>query len=188
MSRKTACSSVLLVLICWAALVVTASAQQFQQVKGTLVSISAGRNEAFGFDIKGAVWRFHPTTNSFGKVAHATLVNIAVGGGTAAQLDEVWGINASGDVYRFNYTTKAFAQVPANLSQIAVGPGYQDDCHPYEVWGINSADAIFRFNFCSGLFDSIGGLLTQIATGGGDMWGLNNGAKFFTITLLPRRS
>jgi hypothetical protein len=36
MSRKNVSWSVLLVLICWASLVAPASAQHFQQVKGTL--------------------------------------------------------------------------------------------------------------------------------------------------------
>ena len=136
---------VLLVLVCWASLVVPASAQHFQQVKGALAGVSAGRNEVFGFDVHANVWRYHATTDSFSKIANASLFQLAVGGGTLSQLDEVWGIEGNLNVYRFNYSTKVFDQIPgAVLEQIAVGEGTQDSCHPYEVWGVNASDQIFR--------------------------------------------
>jgi hypothetical protein len=56
MSRKAISPIVFLVLVYWASLVVPASAQQFQQVKGSLLGISAGRNEIFGFDSSANVW------------------------------------------------------------------------------------------------------------------------------------
>src|SRR5580698_5969623 len=102
MSRKTTCSVVLLVLVCWAALVVPASAQHFQIVKGTLAGVSAGRNEIFGFDSNAAVWRFNLKTNAFSKIKQASLFQVSVGGGTLSQLDEVWGIAPSLDLFRFN--------------------------------------------------------------------------------------
>jgi len=49
MSRKNVSWSVLLIPICWVWLAAPASAQHFQQVKGTLAGVSAGRNEVFGF-------------------------------------------------------------------------------------------------------------------------------------------
>src|SRR5580698_10308456 len=163
MSRKTAWV-VLLFLVSCAGLVVPASAQHFQQVKGTLAGISAGRNEVFGFDLKSAVWRYRPGTQAFTKVPNISLVDIAVGGGAASQLDDVWGIDANGSVYRFNYTTNAFVQESGVLSQIVVGIGNQDNCHPYETWGINSADSIFRYDYCPGEFSAITVFLNQIAT------------------------
>jgi hypothetical protein len=164
MSRKNVSWSVLLVLICSTLLAVSATAQHFQQVKGTLTFVAAGRNEIFGYDTHAAVWRYHPTTKSFGKIAGASLFQLAVGGGTVSQLDEVWGIDVSLNVYRFNYSTKTFNQIPgAALSQIAVGEGTQDNCHPYEVWGANSA-VIYRYNYCTGAFDATFGGLTQVAT------------------------
>ncbi|MGA2188223.1 MAG: tectonin domain-containing protein [Steroidobacteraceae bacterium] len=176
MSRRNVWS-VLLILIGWASLAVPASAQHFQQVNGTLTSVSAGRNEVFGFDTHARVWRLNPKTNSFDKIKNVLLDDIAVGGGTVYQLDEVWGIDASLNVYRFNYTTKAFDQIPgAALSQITVGLGNEDQCHPYEVWGVSAIQEVFRYDYCSNQFNqSPGSFLTQIATGGGDVWGIITG-------------
>src|ERR1035438_9898056 len=72
MSLKTA-FSVLVVLVCCASLVVPSSAQHFQEVKGSLAGISAGRNEIFGFDSNAAVWRFNLKTNAFSKIKQASL-------------------------------------------------------------------------------------------------------------------
>ncbi len=181
--RKVFCSTLLAVavLACCAGLVVPASAQQFIQVKGTLTGVSAGRNEIFGVDSKSAVWRYHPTTKSFGKIAKASLLNVVVGGGTASQLDEIWGLAPNnGNVYRFNYTTKAFDSLGTSLAQIVVGVGYDDNCHPYEVWGLNSVGNVFRYNYCTNVFDAgFNTLLTQVATGGGDVWGLSSSGQIF---------
>jgi len=164
MSRKTAYCSVVLVLACCAGLVGSSSAQEFLQVKGTLTSVSAGRNEIFGVDSKAAVWRYHPTTRSFGKVPHVFLASVAVGGGTALQLDEVWGLDVAGGIYQFDYSTKTFNHLPGLLSQIAVGVGYQDNCHPYEVWGVDSSQLTFRYNYCTDQFDEAdNGFITQVA-------------------------
>ncbi|MGA7685582.1 MAG: tectonin domain-containing protein [Terriglobales bacterium] len=173
MSRKTACF-VLLVLTCWAMLVVPASAQHFQQVKGTLASVSAGRNEVFGVDTHSVVWRLNPKTSAFVKVKKASLVEIAVGGGTLSQLDEVWGLNAKTEIFRFDYTSKTFVQITGELTQITVGPGSQDDCHQYEVWGVNPDDEIFRYNYCTNAFDQVSGSLAHVATSDGDVWGISS--------------
>jgi hypothetical protein len=183
MSRKNVSWSVLLVLICLTLLAVSATAQHFQQVKGTLTFVAAGRNEIFGYDTHAAVWRYHPATKSFGKIAGASLFQLAVGGGTVSQLDEVWGIDISLNVYRFNYSTKTFDQIPGvALSQIAVGEGAEDNCHPYEVWGINSA-VIYRYNYCTGAFEGLTEGLTQVATGGGDVWALNRSGNVIQFEL-----
>jgi hypothetical protein len=135
-----------------------ASAQHFERVKGTLASVSAGRNEAFGVDTHGKVWRYHAASKSFGKTSGVLLDQVAVGGGTLSQLDEVWGIDGSRNVYRFNYTTKAFDQIPGvTFRQIVVGVGNEDQCHQYEVWAITTSDEVFRFDYCSNQFNQSAG-------------------------------
>ena len=179
MSRLNISRNLILSLVCSILLAIPASAQHFQQVKGTLVSVSAGRNEVFGSDTKGQVWRYNANTKAFGKVKGAFLGDIAVGGGTLSQLDEVWGISStSAAIFHFNYSTKTFDQITGSLSQITVGVGNEDQCHPYEVWGINSDQNVFRYDYCAGQFEQIPGVLTQVATGGSDVWGLNNGVIF----------
>ena len=176
MSRKNVSLTALLVLICGAMFAVPASAQHFEQIKGTFVSVAAGRNEVFAIDTKGLPWRYNPTSQAFTKVKGTTpFSQIAIGGGTVSQLDEVWGVTGLGFVFRFNYSTKTFDQIPdAVLSQIAVGVGYEDQCHAYEVWGINSSQDVFRFDYCALQFhQSPGSSLTQIASGGSDVWGLD---------------
>jgi len=188
MSRGNISWSVLLVLICGAAFVAPASAQHFQQVTGTPAGVATDRNEVFGFDKHAAVWRYRPTTASFGKIAGVKLVQIAVGG-TVSQLDEVWGLDANSNVFQFNYSSKSFDQISGVFSQISVGEGDQDDCHPYEVWGINSGEAIFRYNYCTSAFEAIGGSLTHVATGGGDdVWGLNGAGEIFHSNFSRNRS
>ncbi len=184
MSRKdfswvSVSKTVLLILVCWALLAVPVSAQHFEQVKGTLTSVAVGRNEVFGIDSKSAVWRYNASTKSFRKIAKAKLSQIVVGGGTLSQLDEVWGIDESLNIYRFNYSSKAFDQIPGVLSQITVGPGYEDNCHPYEVWGVNSAQSIYRYDYCTSEFVQVSGLLTAITTGAGDVWGINVNGQVF---------
>lgn len=168
--------SVLLPLVCLIALTVLGSAQHFEQLKGTLVTVSAGRNEVFGLDSKHNVWRYKPTTQAFGKIAKTSLVHIAVGGGNLSQLDEVWGIDASGNVFRFDFATKKFAQVTGTLAQITVGPGSLDNCHPYEVWGIAANLSVYRYDYCKNQFnESPGAFLSTISSNGGDVWGLIGG-------------
>jgi hypothetical protein len=178
MSRKTV-GFVLLVLTCWALSVVPASAQHFQQVTGTLSSVSAGRNEVFGVDSHSVVWRLNAKTNAFTKVKKSSLVEVAVGGGTVSQLDEVWGLNAKTEIFRFDYTSKTFLEIGGELTQITVGVGNQDDCHPYEVWGVNPDDEIFRYSYCTGAFDQISGSLTHVSTSDGDVWGINSSGQIF---------
>jgi hypothetical protein len=189
MSRKTAYGSVLPVLVCWASFIIPASAQHFQALTGTLVSVSAGRSEVFGLDSDAVVWRYAPSTKSFVKIENAILVDVAVGGGSDSQADAVWGLSANGGIFKFNFQTKVFDAIPGVLSQIAVGVGNQDKCHPYEVWGVNSAHAVFRYNNCSKEFVAVSGLLSQVATGGGDVWGLNgsNSANIFHFNFATQK-
>jgi hypothetical protein len=180
MSRKSVCLSVSLVLICWAAVVVPASAQHFQQIPGSLTQVAVGRAGVWGLNASHQVYRFIPGTKKFVKIS-GSLTQIAVGGGTVLQADEVWGVNPSGAIYRFNFSTKTLVQVTGVLSQITVGEGYGDSCHPYEVWGINPNSLVYRYDYCSGQFHQspTAPPLTHIATGGGDLWGLDGSAQIW---------
>jgi hypothetical protein len=82
-------------------------------------------------------------------------------------------LDSSNNIFRFNYGKKSFAHLTGSLSQITVGEGDIDSCHPYEVWGINSNQNLFRYNYCTKQFDSISGLFTQISTSGGAVWGFS---------------
>jgi Tectonin domain len=193
MSRTNVRFAICLMLICLTAAVVPASAQHFKQITGTPLSqIAAGRKEVWGL-YNSQIYRFNPNTESFDPIPGA-LTQIAVGGGTLMQTDEVWGIN-NGEVYRFNFNTNTFDSVPGgpkpckfcivvSFSQIAVGAGYEDNCHPYEVWVLTSLGNPYRYNYCTSLFDNtptlfdIGGTethvaFTRIAVNAGSVWGLS---------------
>jgi len=77
MSRKNVSWDLLPVLVCWASLVLPGSAQHFEGVKGNLASVSAGRNEVFGFDVHAAVWRYHAATKSFSKIRSRKLIKVS---------------------------------------------------------------------------------------------------------------
>jgi hypothetical protein len=163
---------------CWAAVIVPASAQEFESFSGTLTQVAAGRAEVWGVNASQQVFRFNATNSQFAQVA-GKLAQVAVGGGSLLQTDAVWGINAGSEVFQFNFTTKKLVQVQGELTQIAVGIGNTDNCHPYEVWGINVDQQIFRYNYCTLVWDNSPGYLTRISTGGGDVWGINaNGLVF----------
>jgi hypothetical protein len=112
---------------------------------------------------------------------NVSLTQIAVGGGNVAQADTVWGLDSAGRIYHAhkNGTSWVFSRVPGVLDFIAVGIGYQDNCHPYEVWGLNPAASIFRYNFCVKNWDQVPGTLGTLAVGGGDIWGLNGDGSLF---------
>jgi hypothetical protein len=176
MLHKNVSWSIPLVLVSGALFAIPASAQHFEQVKGTLKSVAAGRNEVFGIDAKGLPWRYRAGREAFTKVSGATsLVQIAVGGGTVSQLDEVWALATGGALYHFNFSTGAFDKVSApEFSQIAVGEGVEDNCHPYEVWGVVDGSSINRYSYCSNSFELLNsGPWSQVATGGGTVWGID---------------
>lgn len=212
MSRSNIRFVVCLMLIFWIVAVLPASAQHFQQmnIEGPGLSyIAAGRNEVWGlhYNYSGGplpsseeVYRFDPSTQRFVQVS-GSLFRIALGGGTVSQPDEVWGIG-NGAVYRFNYSTNAFVYVAGGVqckyclffdfSQIAVGEGDYDNCHPYEVWalgGILGQSNTYRYNYCTDSFDEIAaprGLcppspctLTNVWVGSNDIWATDqNGATW----------
>ena len=161
----------------------SAPAQTFKRVKvkggAALVQVAAGgasvwarANNGNPYILKG---------KQFVLANSITLGQIAVGGGDALQADAVWGLDSSGSIYNASRSgsTWVFSKVPGVLSLIAVGPGYQDNCHPYEVWGINASTQILRYNFCGKTFDQVPGSLTSLTVGGGDMWGLNGNGQIF---------
>jgi Tectonin domain len=167
-------------IVCWAGVIGSAWAQEFDGVPGLLTQVAAGRAEVWGLDASQKVYRYNPAGKKFAKLAgKITLSQIAVGGGTLLQADEVWGVSAGTQIYHYDFTTKKLVEVQGNLVQIVVGEGNTDGCHPYEVWGINSSDLVFRYDYCAGEFDQIQGTLTRIATGSGEVWGLNSSAQIF---------
>ncbi|HEY1657615.1 MAG TPA: tectonin domain-containing protein [Candidatus Sulfotelmatobacter sp.] len=180
MSRKALPWTVPLTLICCAILTLPASAQHFQQVKGTLTQIAAGRNEVFGVDAASNIWRYNSTQKGFVSI-QGLLVQVAVGGGTVSQTDDVWGVNGTGRVFRFNYNTKLFVSTgKTTLTSITVGVGTQDKCHPYEVWGIYAPSQFaYRYDYCLKGFSLVPSGLTEVATGGGDVWGVNGASEIF---------
>ncbi len=83
MTRTNIRFALCILLICSNAAVIPASAQHFEQMRGSLTQIAARRNEVWG--LKGnAVYRFHPSTKKFVPVS-GPMVQIAVGGGTLLQ-------------------------------------------------------------------------------------------------------
>lgn len=160
-----------------------APAQTFKRVKvkgGTpLVQVAAGATSVWARGNNGNPYVLKG--KQFVLANSVTLSQIAVGGGSMLQADAVWGLDSSGSVYSATKSgsTWVFSKIPGVLSLIAVGPGYQENCHPYEVWGINAATQIFRYNFCGKTFDQVPGSLTSLAVGGGDMWGLNGNGQIF---------
>ncbi len=161
----------------------SAPAQTFKHVKAkggaALVAVSSGGT---------SVWALSNTGNPYilkGKqlvLANSiSLVQIAVGGGNSLQADSVWGLDNSGHVYTAvkSGATWTFSQVPGVLALVAVGPGYQERCHPYEVWGLNIFSQIFRYNFCGKTFEQVPGTLSQLSVGGGGIWGINGNSAIF---------
>jgi len=183
MPYKTVSPTVSLLLICGTLLIAPASAQHFQQINGTFVSVAAGANQVFAIDNFFKVWRFNATKQSFDKIKGAKLGQIAVGGGSLFQPDEVWG-QANGEVYHYNYATKTFDEIPGVLlSSITVGLGNHtlDNCHAYEVWGLTSSQQAFRYDYCADAFTQIPGASpTQISTGGGDVWAIDSNGDVYS--------
>jgi len=175
--------AVILALVLGIGCTQSAPAQTFKRVnvKGgvALVQIAAGgasvwarANNGNPYILKGKQFVLANSIN---------LSQIAVGGGNALQADAVWGLDYSDNIYSATRSgsTWVFSKVPGALGLIAVGPGYHDNCHPYEVWGLDISSQIFRYNFCGKTFDQVPGSLISLAVGGGDMWGTNsNGAIF----------
>jgi hypothetical protein len=120
-------------------------------------------------------------TNKFLLASTISLTQIAVGGGNLRQPDTVWALDSAGNVYNASIsgTTWVFNQAPGVLSQIAVGIGYEDSCHPYEVWGLNPSALIYRFNYCLGNWEFIPGTLQTISVGAGDVYGINGNHQIF---------
>jgi hypothetical protein len=160
-----------------------APAQTFKQVtvngKAPLVQVASGGASVWALASNGKPYIFNGET--FVLANNISLTQIAVGGGSAAQADEVWGLNSSGSIYRASKSggSWVFSQVPGVLDFIAVGIGYQDNCHPYEIWGLNPAASIYRYSFCSKNWDQVPGTLQTLAVGGGDIWGVNGGDSLF---------
>ncbi|MGB2602335.1 MAG: tectonin domain-containing protein [Candidatus Sulfotelmatobacter sp.] len=193
--RLTVCFT----LICWVAAAVPASAQHFALVGGLLSRVAAGRSEVWGLRFPGGlIYRFNPSINGFAPVA-GSLSQIAVGGGSLLQPDQVWGVNGAG-VFSFDLSTNAYTQhnppgATTYFSQVAVGEGDLDRCHPYEVWGLAWSNSTwyglpYRYNYCTGQFVQIplpSGSTTPfsniaVAARGSDVWALDTNAHIWHLT------
>ena len=159
------------------------AAQTFKKVNVSgnvpLVQVSAGGASVWALASNG-----HPyvlSGKTFVVANSISLSQIAIGGGSAVQADAVWALNSSGSIFRAHKsgTSWVFSQVPGSLDLIAVGPGYEDSCHPYEVWGLNPSAEIFRYDYCANNFVQVPGTLCDIHVGSGDVWGAECGPSVF---------
>jgi hypothetical protein len=165
----------------------SALAQSFKHVKVkggySLVQISAGGASTWARSTSGHPYIYK--NKQFVLADSNFLCQNAVDGGTVAQPDAVWGIDCSGGIQRATLigSTWTFSSVPGTLDHLAVGPGYQDSCYPYEVWGLN-ANSIYRYSYCTNSFDFVPGSLVSIAVGGGGVWGINSNNDFFGFSFV----
>ena len=168
----------------------SAPAQTFKRVivKGgaPLVQIASGGASVWARANNGKPYILK--AGKFVLANNISLTQLAVGGGNAFQGDAVWGLDSSGNIYSASKSgaSYVFNPMPGVLDFIAVGPGYQDNCHPYEVWGLNPSAQIFRFNYCLQNWEQVAGTLSTLSVGSGEAWGLNgNGDVFrFNFTTL----
>jgi hypothetical protein len=173
----------MLVFVLGIACTQAASAQTFRRVivggGVKLAQVAAGGASVWARSTTGKPYIFK--TNKFVKANSISLTQIAVGGGSAVQPDTVWGLDSSNNVYTAvkSGSTWLFVRAPGVLDFIAVGPGYQDNCHFYEVWGLNPAAEIYRYNYCLQNWEQVQGTLGTLAVGGGDIWGLNGNGQVF---------
>lgn len=173
MKTRLTILALVLVIVCMQ----SATAQTFKKVNvqnnTPLVQVASGGVSVWALASNGNPYIFNG--GSFVLANNVSLSQIAVGGGNAKQKDAVWALNSSGNIYRASKSgsTWTFTQVAGSLDLIAVGPGYQDKCHPYEVWGLNTSSLIYRYNYCTSAFDQEPGVLCDIHVGGGDIWGAN---------------
>src|SRR5262249_53225412 len=155
----------------------------FKRVKvaknAPIVQVSSGGVSVWALGSNGNPYRFNGKT--FVLANTISLSQIKVGGGSANQADEVWGLNSSGLIYRASKSGSkwTFSQIPGALTEVEVGPGYQEGCYPYEVWGLSSSSQVYRYNYCSGQFSQQPGTLCEIRVGGGQVWGAQCGSNTF---------
>jgi hypothetical protein len=160
----------------------SAPAQTFKRVKvyggAALAQIAAGGASVWARASNGNPYILKG--KQFVLANSISLTQIAVGGGNLLQADAVWGLDSSGNIYKATKsgTSWVFSQAPGVLEFIAVGAGYNDNCHPYEVWGLY-ASSIYRFNYCVGNWDFVPGSLATLAVSSGDMWGINGNGDIF---------
>jgi len=175
--------AIILALVLGMACTQFAPAQTFKKVKvnknAPIVQVASGGASAWALASNGNPYTFNG--KNFVLANSISLSQIAVGGGNATQADAVWALNSSGNIYRATKSgsTWTFSQVPGSLDLIQVGPGYRDNCHPYEVWGLNTGSQIYRYNYCTSQFDQQSGFLCDIHVGGGDIWGAQCGPNVY---------
>lgn len=135
-----------LVLSICSALTSTAAAQSFDQIPGFLTKIAVGTQTVAGINDSTQVVTWDTASSKFEPIPGGSgpFITVAVGGGTLLQADEVWALNTDQQIFRLS--NGSFTQIPGQLTQIAIGPGFET-CHPAEVWGLNNASGeVFRFD------------------------------------------
>lgn len=179
----------MLALVVTSAFVQSAAAQRFKAVMvqggSSLAQVSSGGSSVWALGTNG-----HPYIFNAGKFVQANSIvvsQIAAGGGDVGRHDAVWARDSAGKVYRgaYNGTSASFSQVTASgfVTLIAVGVGYQGNCHPYEVWILNSSAAIYRYDYCSKTFTPVNGILCSLWVGGGDAWGNDCSGNIFRFNV-----
>jgi hypothetical protein len=160
-----------------------APAQTFKKVSvqgaPKMAQIASGGTSVWALASNGNPYIYNGTQFVLAKTI--SLTQIAVGGGNLHQADTVWALDSAGNIYKAakSGTSWVFSHIAGSLDLIAVGPGYQEKCHPYEVWGLNTSSQIYRYNFCSKSFEQEPGNLCDIHVGGGDIWGADCGPDVF---------
>jgi hypothetical protein len=160
-----------------------ALAQTFKKVSVKagvkLTQIAAGGTSIWGLTASGLP--YVSKGKAFIPASTMSFTEIAVGGGNLRQPDTVWALDSAGQIYNASVSANlwTFNLKPGILSHIAVGIGYEDNCHPYEVWGVNPSGLIYRFNYCAANWENIPGTLQSLSVGGGDVYGVNGNSEVY---------
>ena len=184
MKNSVKASVLVLAFVLTIALSPSSLAQSFKKVgvKGgaKMTQIASGGRSVWALATNGQPYIYQ--NNQFVLANTRSLTQIALGGGNLRQADAVWAVDSATNIYRASKsgTSWVFKQVPGNLDFIAVGIGYNDNCHPYEVWGLNPSAEIWRYDFCVKNWSQIPGSLGWMVVSGSDVWGINgNGTLYY---------
>jgi hypothetical protein len=171
--------------------IASASAQGWYIVEPgfTANNVLAGGTSVWTAAPRGAqytqLYSLNPSTQMFNPAGIYSAI-FATGGGDVLQPDETWAVDYSGYIYRYVTSSQSWSCCWYNpsVADIEVGPGYTDDCHPYEVWVLptsSSGNLTTRYNFCTSAFDNIAATVgfTNISVGGGEVWALNTSHQIF---------
>jgi hypothetical protein len=143
--------------------------QNWEQVAGTLSTLSLGSGEAWGLNGNGDIYRFDFATLAFYRWGFGPYAQITVG--TNAVFT-----NNPGDHGLLELTPVGTNAVAGSLIQIQAGGD--------GVWGIGSSQQIFRLQPFANIFTQIPGALVSISVGsGGGVWGTNSSHQVFAFSM-----